>query len=770
MAGRPWALLIALALISAGAEAQPTTSFDEVGRFYVQNFAPEDYGGHSMNWAVIQAENGLIYVGNSDGVLEYDGVSWRLIRTPARSVARSLAIDAEGRLFVGAVGEIGYLAPDSQGTMRYLSLLEHIPEEDRDFADVWKTHALPDGVYFQAHERLFRWQGGQMKVWRPQTRFNNSHALRDTLYLEAKDVGLLRMGQDMLLPAPGGANFAELRPYGLVPHAVDGYLAVTERGMFRCRGNASFEEACAPFSPGLTPLLREMLPYHASVLPDDRVAIATMRGVLLLDQAGQLLRILDQASGLRNENVLHTYVDRQGRLWLSLGSGLARVEVAAPMTYFDKTMGMAESVQSVVRHRGRLYVASQLGVSVLEPKAGDAPRFVAVPGGRVNCWSLLSARQGLLAGCYEGVYNLDQGRQIWRNQEYVFAMYRSRRDPTQLYLGLRDGLARLELRAGEWRDAGRIDGVRGEVRSIVEDARGRLWLGTPSRGVLRVEPAAASANEPAITRFGVEHGLPAGSIETKTVAGRMAFLSIHDAGLFRIDSQTGSIRFVPDTTFEALLRPGTREIDELEEDEQGKVWIVQGEASGVAYPSADGDYTLAPTALRRAPSLTAGTLYAEAGGPVWISGRHGLIRLDPEGSVGPSTACPVRIRRVTSSGDSLLYDGQPGQPGAAEPWPYLDNALRFAFAAPSYDAPERTHYRTRLDGFDRAATGDNWSAWSTETDKDYTNLWEGNYVFRVQARDVYGFVSREDSLGFRILPHGIEPGGPTSSTAWPSPH
>ncbi|MCP5026898.1 MAG: hypothetical protein GY929_11505, partial [Actinomycetia bacterium] len=111
-----------------------------------------------------------------------------------------------------------------------------------------------------------------------------------------------------------------------------------------------------------------------------------------------------------------------------------------------------------------------------------------------------------------------------------------------------------------------------------------------------------------------------------------------------------------------------------------------------------------------------------------------------------------RIRRITTSGDALLYDGQPGPPGEAEPWPYQNNALRFAFAAPRYDAPERTRYRTRLEGFDRAATGDDWSKWTDETHKDYTNLWEGRYVFRVQAIDVYGLVSREDSFAFRILP------------------
>ncbi|MCP3912933.1 MAG: hypothetical protein GY713_18515, partial [Actinomycetia bacterium] len=128
------------------------------------------------------------------------------------------------------------------------------------------------------------------------------------------------------------------------------------------------------------------------------------------------------------------------------------------------------------------------------------------------------------------------------------------------------------------------------------------------------------------------------------------------------------------------------------------MWIAAGEASGVAYPSVDGGYTFAPTALRRAPNpLSIWDMVAEADGQVWVGGPDGIIRLDGNRSLDPSTDYPVWIRRITTSGDSLLYDGQPGE---AEPWPNHNNALRFAFAAPRYDAPERTHYRTRLDGFD----------------------------------------------------------------------
>ncbi|MCP3962764.1 MAG: response regulator [bacterium] len=761
-----YGLLIALALLPRGVEAQPTSSFDEVGRFYVQNFAPEDYDAHAQSWVIAQGPDGLLYVANGEGVLEYDGVSWRLIPVSDRRFARSLAIGAEGRVFVGAVGELGYLAPDSLGRMRYLSLVDHIAPEDRVFSDVWGIEKTSDGLYFRTRERLFQWNGREMKGWRPETRFRQGFALGDVLYVEQDGIGLMRMDEDSLGMAPGGILFHDKLISGLVPQGEAAYLVITrDHGMFQCPAPRHSEAACTPFNPGLTDLLTTLQPYHATVVPEGGLAIATRRGgVVLLDPAGRLLRILNEASGLRDDSVKYSYVDRQGGLWLALNNGLARVETSAALSYWDKTTGLLGSVSEVARHHGRLYAATNLGVYVLESKAeADAPRFLTVPGGGKQCYSLLSTRQGMLAGCSDGVHNLDQRRLIWPHPGPVFSLDRSKRDPTHIYLGLIDGLARLVLRAGAWRDAGRIDGVHSIVQAIVEDGQGRLWMGTEKDGAIRIELAASpsddpDARDPVVTRFGVADGLPAGWSQARIVAGRVRYLS--DAGLFRLDSQpgsrqtgsrqTGSIRFVPDTTFDTFLPQGSRSIDGLAEDDQGRVWIAAGADSGVAHPVAEGGYTWASSALRRAPARDIYAMLAETDGPLWVASPHGLIRYDTNRSLDSATSYAVWIRRITTSAGSLLYDGRPGN--LPTEWPYRDNTLRFAFAAPRYDAPERTHYRTRLDGLGRAATGDDWSAWVDETDKDYTNLWEGRYVFRVQARDVYGVVSREDTFAFRILP------------------
>ncbi|MCP3661492.1 MAG: hypothetical protein GY696_03185 [Gammaproteobacteria bacterium] len=596
-----------------------------------------------------------------------------------------------------------------------------------------------------------------MKVWRSTVQFDQIFALRDTLYVSELDFGLKRMEDDVLAMVPGGNLFQKEAIRGLVPWGEAAFLAVTwSSGMFLCSTRQSTEAACIPFKPGLTKFLLKYQPYNTTLLPKGRLAIGTERGVVLLDHEGRLLRILNESSGLRDEDILSTYIDKQGGLWLALNNGLARVEVTTSLSYFDKTLGLLGSVEHVARHQGTLYAATSFGIYRLRPKADVTPaHFEPMPGISDQCWTLLSTEEALLAGCNKGLFDVDSGQWLWKQNTVVFALHRSQRDPTLLYLGLEDGLVQIHLNAGRWDNAKRIDGVRELVRSIVEDAQGELWMGTDYMGVLRLNPASDS-EEQIITRYGVADGLPAVWIHVKTVAGLVRFLG--EGRLFsRVDTVTRSSRdslgqisdlgFMPDTTFHTLLAQDSSTIDVLTEDHQGRVWIAAGEASGVAYPSAEGGYTFAFTALRRVPHLVAWNMVADAGDQVWIGSHGGLIHLDGNRSLDNSTDYPVWIRRITTTGDSLLYDGQSGEAGETEPWPYTNNALRFAFAAPSYDAPERTHYRTRLDGLD-----DHWSDWSTETDKDYTNLWEGRYVFQVQARDVYGFVSREDTFDFRILP------------------
>jgi serine/threonine protein kinase len=75
------------------------------------------------------------------------------------------------------------------------------------------------------------------------------------------------------------------------------------------------------------------------------------------------------------------------------------------------------------------------------------------------------------------------------------------------------------------------------------------------------------------------------------------------------------------------------------------------------------------------------------------------------------------------------------------------SGLRFEFALPAFDDPEANRFQVCLEGHDKQ-----WSPWSAEAYKEYTDLPEGRYLFRVRARNVHGRRAAEGTWRFTIRP------------------
>ena len=67
----------------------------------VKQYNKKDYGAAYQIWAVGQGADGMMYFGNNNGLLQYDGSSWELHRMPQNKIVRSLLVSAE-RIYVGS--------------------------------------------------------------------------------------------------------------------------------------------------------------------------------------------------------------------------------------------------------------------------------------------------------------------------------------------------------------------------------------------------------------------------------------------------------------------------------------------------------------------------------------------------------------------------------------------------------------------------------------------------------------------------------------------
>lgn len=711
----------------------------EVGLPYLRNYSPREYRAQAQNWSVTQDQQGIVYIGNNDGVLVYDGVRWRTVRVTNDSAVRSLDVDANGTVYVGARGEFGYLAPDESGSTHYVSLLDRVPAADRGFKDVWRTIATPDGVYFGSFDRLFRWspQTG-LNVWKPAGRDRYSLAFRvgNSVYVQDSRFGLLLLDSGSLHPVPGAERFAKERIYCLSVHS-DRLLVGVQEGMFLHEGgtfNAYPTEADA--------LLRKAQPYSCSALPDGGLVVTTLRGgAVVLTSEARLERVLNENYGLASDSVTFAYPDREGGLWLAMVTGVARVEARSPLSVLDERDGLAGSVTAIARHDGTLYVGTTTGLYRLKSStAGEPPNFEIVPNTSEEVLSLLATDAGLLVGG-KGVYQL-QGKKaklISKGTDYVYDLSPSKLDPALVYASGFAGLALLRKRGGSWSAGEQIPGIDRVIRKATEEHSG-VWLGTDFQGLLLVS---GLPDSPTVETFGAKDGLPAGAILPFFTGERTVFLSTK--GILNFDAK--SRRFSPDI---ALGSPFTGRADQptlLVDDPQGKnIWVSAKTYAGILHRQAGGLFQWDETPLRRMGETEIQAIHVDPDGVTWTGTSEDVVRYDPAIPKNYSVRFFARVRHLSDIEEKQVHFGGHGE-AKNRAFRYERNSLRFRFAAPSFDDESRTEYRVRLQGFDRA-----WSPWTQETRKDYTNLPEGSYVFRVAARNLYGATSEEGAVAFSVLP------------------
>ncbi|MBI3131510.1 MAG: hypothetical protein HYZ13_09305 [Acidobacteria bacterium] len=742
MAGILWVLFLLVGgpVPLFGKEPHP----DPPGIPFLRSFTPKDYHAAPQNCAVAQDRRGVMYFGNSDGVLEYDGAQWRLIPTTRRTVVRSLALGKDGRIYVGAQGEFGVLAPDPSGRLAFVSLQDRVPDRDRNFTEVWRTLTTSLGIFFSTDERLFLFDGAQVRSWRPSKAFHLSFVVNDRLYVQEVGRGLEILEGEILKPLLGGARFDRDRIFVMLPWEPGRILIGTQRGGFLVYDGATF----APFPTEVDRFLKTHLLYNGCLLADGTLALATTRGgAVLLDRKGKLVRVLDADVGLPSDGVYALFPEAGRGLWMALARGICRAELPARMTQFDARTGLRGAVYSLCRHEGVLYAGTGTGVSRLGPSG-----FRPLAGIEGQSWNLLSTEDSLLVANNRGVYEVhgDQVRLVRPCATNALSLCRSHGNPAQVYVGLLDGLAVLRQgRDGHWLDGGKVPGIGEQVFSLAEAADGSLWAGTLVQGVLRMAfPKDQPTGPPVVERFGIAQALPSMNHNLVYSVGGDLRLATH-AGVYRYDSQAR--RFEADPRFARMFPEGPRWLSVLREGRDGRLWMnpvneLQGlRETGFALPEPAGSFRWEPV---RFPSMADSPIEAilpEKDGVVWLGGPEGLLRLDPSVPGPGGGSFKALIRSITVNGDRVLHGGALEADPKSQILSRSENALRFGYSAPFFVQESTTRFRSLLEGLDRQ-----WSTWSGDTRREYTNLPPGSYRFRVQAQNVYGQVSEEDVFAFRI--------------------
>ncbi|OFY88076.1 MAG: hypothetical protein A2236_00340 [Bacteroidetes bacterium RIFOXYA2_FULL_33_7] len=739
-------IFIIFSLFSIVAEAQ------QQGIPFIQNYPPEKYKGYSQNWTAEQDNRGVMYFGNGKGILEYNGKTWRRFYTDNGSTILSLGKDNKGRIYVGGENEIGYIAADSMGLTRFYDLTYLIPEKHKGFTYVWHVYTSSNGIYFVTPEKIIRIKNKTVRVYYPKSSFFTAFMVDNQFFVQDFDLGLLIEDNDTLNLPPKGNSFGDLR--GIFPYDNNHLLFVTrERGCFLF----DHKNPAQHFETQAESLLRDLQFYKGIMLKDSTYAFATLAGgIILIDKKGNIKNVVSEQSGLLGNNVYALFEDQQGGVWSMLGNGLSRVDFSSPLTQFDKRTGLAGIVQDIELIDSVLYAAVIGGVyrfknAEFKNMSFEPAKFELVTGFNEQYYGMTKVNNEILVVGAGGVYSWDGDKKnhVFYNKNEM-CVEASVFHKNTAFVGGSGLLYAIVKENGKWNWHKIYEGGIEDVYYIAEQDSNTIWTSTVNSGIMRFEIINSKTFEATLAYYDSTKGIPTGITEITNINGEIIVGT--RKGLKKYDNKTDC--FIPATDFANTLHNGQKNTYVISFDKQQRLWALQGKTVGYSYQTSDSaiwfDYPFR--------KMNVNDIYRifSTENACWIGGTDGIFHYDETKKTVAQDSLFAIITSISALKDTIFYGAYYDDSmyvSYAQPlklineFEYYHNAFIFDFALASFNNEELNMFKFYLYGYDSE-----WSDWTYENKKEFTNLPEGEYIFKVKGLDVYGNESKIAEYKFTILP------------------
>ncbi|HMS99341.1 MAG TPA: hypothetical protein PKA12_11385 [Saprospiraceae bacterium] len=479
MCNKPLLFVVAWALISLAA---PVLG-QEIP--YLKNFFPNEYKAASQNWSIDQGDNQVMYIGNDQGLLRFDGGNWNFFSLSEGKSIRSVHCH-KNRIYTGAYGEFGYWEEAGGNELKYTSLTHLVRDSSFFKEEVWHITSFQDKIYFQSFGRLFIYDGLQVnRIEIPGTIMFLSQ-VEGRLYLPAINKGLYISEQGGWKLVTGTERLANLTITGLLPFN-GGILACTneDAAYFIKQGK------CVPWNHVLNQQLKKLQINKALYLGNGLYTFATIKGgVVLYNHTQNTIVTINTAAGLQNNTVLSLCRDREKGLWLGLDKGLAYISLSSAIRYYDGRKDNLGTIYTAAVYGKYKYLGTNQGLyrCAYKPneKEGSVARYLPMPGVQGQVWHLLKTEGGLICahntGCDlitdQGTKPLFRGTGSWYTQEIE-------KNKHYLLQGTYNGLV-VYVNQNGWKFSHKVRGSNGAIERLAQEGRNTFWLTGPGGDLRKI--------------------------------------------------------------------------------------------------------------------------------------------------------------------------------------------------------------------------------------------------------------------------------------------
>ena len=485
----------------------------------VKNFSKSDYNADNQNWSVAEDSAGTIYFANNKGLLEFDGISWKLYPSPNGNIIRCVAIDKNNRIYTSGYRELGYWERNKAGALAYVSLN---PLADQYFIpniEFWNIIPLGNKVYFHSFMQILEWDGDQI-IPLKLPGFSNSMFLVDEKIIIDLSDGLYSIENNLLKPFITGLFFNQKQTRFLFRDENKNLIIGTaSEGIYIFDGlNYTV------YNPEWNDYFIKNKVNRSSLSASGNLVIGTiLDGIIAFDKKGQMLFKLNTQNGLQNNTVLGITIDRNQNIWQALDRGIDFITFRDKSSYTLHPVRDVGAVYSAAIFDNKLYLGTNQG---LYYKNQDDPdeHFMLMPQTQGQVWNCRIINGKLFVGHNNGTFVVsDQGLKRISDVNGAFAITPDPKMPGFLLQSTYSNIVAIDYAGSFPRWSRNLKNFNDLIQYIEIDLFGNIWAGHMHRGIYRLK---LSDNRDDVIKsvyyrenspFGKDHGIHPFKIEDRIV-------------------------------------------------------------------------------------------------------------------------------------------------------------------------------------------------------------------------------------------------------------
>ncbi len=729
-------------------------SFVFGNHYMVRNFSRSTYKSGAQNWGITQHESNAMYFANNAGLLEFDGKNWKTYPIINGTNVHSVHFSKNNRIYASTFSEFGYFQKQKNGQFDYNSLVNKYKIKTVGSNEIYKIYEGNKKIYFQSNASVYQYDGDTIVRLPFNKSIDASGFVHNVFFIASSPTGIFMLNGNFFSLISGSEILANKKVCSILPYQDNKVLFVTAfNGTYIYDG-----VTIMPFNTGIDDFLINNQVFCATTNGKQLVFGTVQRGIAVLDLQNKSVTYNNTYSGLQNNTVLSVAFDNQQNLWLGLDKGIDYVMLNSPIMNMFGTNNLYGAGYTSYLKSNTMFFGTNQGLYTVNypfPTNSMPLQLNLLKGMEGQVWYLNEIDNTLFCGTDRGAFiiNANQAEPI-KGLPGTWAFKKLNQYPNLILGCSYQGLFILRKTGKNWLFSHFIKGNFKESSPMFEeDADGSVWFSHWQKGLFRLTLNSTKDSILKVVLYNEEKGLPSNRNNTVFHVGNELIFS-SESGFYSYDKKAD--KMIQHQKWNKLFKTPPSYM-RLHEGENGDVWCISGRFVGVAKKKSAHEYLMDSLTYQiLQPKIIIGFEqfnFIDSTNLV-LNTEDGFCSINTMNEIKKHSNFKVFINNIfiTNNKESMVVGQREGKKNEEEDrFSHRQNSIRFEYIAPEFRNEGLVKYSYILENYD-----DTWSDFSVDNIKEYTQLPQGKYTFKVRARDVLESNEAVCSYTFIILPAWYE--------------